>query len=97
MKFIYNFVLFLTGLILPVIALFSKKIKLFTEGRKETFSKITELKNEKVIWFHAASLGEFEQARPIIETLKKKHKKYKVLVTFFSPSGYEIRKNLLFL
>ncbi|AUC85963.1 3-deoxy-D-manno-octulosonic acid transferase [Polaribacter sp. ALD11] len=93
MKFIYNFVLFLAGLILPVIALFSKKIKLFTEGRKETFSKITELKNEKTIWFHAASLGEFEQARPIIEALKKKHKNYKILVTFFSPSGYEIRKN----
>ena len=62
-------------------------------GRKETFSKITELKNEKVIWFHAASLGEFEQARPIIEELKRDYKQYKILVTFFSPSGYEVRKN----
>ncbi len=48
---------------------------------------------DRIIWFHAASLGEFEQARPIIEALKKKHKHYKILITFFSPSGYEVRKN----
>lgn len=53
------------------------------DGRKQTFSKITPLKNEKTIWFHAASLGEFEQARPIIEALKKRYKHYKILVTFF--------------
>lgn len=75
------------------LANFNKKLKLFVDGRKETFSKISVLKNQKTIWFHVASLGEFEQARPIIEELKQTHASYKILVTFFSPSGYEIRKN----
>ena len=57
------------------------------------FNKIASLKNLKTIWFHAASLGEFEQAIPIIEEIKKQYPQYKILVTFFSPSGYEIRKN----
>ncbi len=73
--------------------MFNKKIKLFVDGRKEIFSKISSLKNKDTIWFHAASLGEFEQARPIIEEIKKKYPNYKILITFFSPSGYEIRKN----
>ena len=72
---------------------FSKKLRLFVDGRKETFSKISNLKNVDVIWFHAASLGEFEQAIPIIEALKNNNNTFKILVTFFSPSGYEIRKN----
>ena len=93
MKFLYNLAIFLTSILLPIVAIFSKKLKLFVEGRKQTFSKIETLKNKKVIWFHAASLGEFEQARPIIEQLKNKGKNYKIVVTFFSPSGYEIRKD----
>lgn len=93
MNFLYNILIFLAKFLLNFIALFSKKIKLFVNGRKETFSKITKLKNENTIWFHAASLGEFEQARPIIEAIKENYKNYKILVTFFSPSGYEIRKN----
>ena len=93
MKLVYHFAIFLASILLPLIAVFSKKIKLFVNGRKDTFSKIASLKNEKIIWFHAASLGEFEQARPIIEALKRKNKQYKILVTFFSPSGYEIRKH----
>ncbi len=93
MNFFYNFLVFITSKLLPIIALFNKKIKLFVIGRRETFSKIKNLSNSKTIWFHAASLGEFEQARPIIEDLKKNFKSYKILVTFFSPSGYEIRKN----
>ena len=93
MKLVYHFAIFLAAILLPLIAVFSKKIKLFVSGRKDTFSKIASLKNEKSIWFHVASLGEFEQARPIIEALKKKHRHHKILVTFFSPSGYEVRKN----
>ena len=93
MKLVYHFAIFLAAILLPLIAVFSKKIKLFVSGRKDTFSKITSLKNEKTIWIHAASLGEFEQARPIIEALKKKYRHHKILVTFFSPSGYEVRKN----
>ena len=93
MKFLYNLGIFLASIILPIIGFFNKKIKLFVNGRKESFSKIDVLKGEKVVWFHVASLGEFEQARPIIEALKNTHASHKILVTFFSPSGYEIRKN----
>lgn len=93
MKVLYNFLIFISSLLLPIIALFNKKIKLFVLGRKETFSKIKVLKNTKTIWFHAASLGEFEQARPIIEEIKCCHSEYHILVTFSSPSGYEIRKH----
>ena len=93
MKFFYDLLVFKASLLLPIIGLFNKKIKLFVTGRKESFSKISSLKNQDVIWFHAASLGEFEQARPIIEEIKKQYAQYKILVTFFSPSGYEIRKN----
>lgn len=91
---LYNFVAHITFSILSIYALFSKKIKLFVSGRMETFDKLSIIKKQdKVIWIHAASLGEFEQARPIIEELKKSHKEYRIVVTFFSPSGYEIRKN----
>tara|TARA_B110000091_G_scaffold204554_1_gene239355 strand:- start:72 stop:1304 length:1233 start_codon:yes stop_codon:yes gene_type:complete len=92
MKLLYDFTVFVASLLLPIAAVFNKKIKLFVAGRKETFSKISKLRNKKTLWFHVASLGEFEQARPIIEPLKKKYPDYKILVTFFSPSGYEIRK-----
>lgn len=90
---LYNILVFKAQLILPILAIFNKKLQLFVEGRKQTFSKISELKGKKIIWFHAASLGEFEQARPIIEEIKKEYLQYKILVTFFSPSGYEIRKD----
>lgn len=94
MNFLYNLLLLKVSIVLPLIALFNKKIKLFYNGRKETFSKLSNISaNDKVIWFHAASLGEFEQGRPIIEELKQLYSNYKVVVTFFSPSGYEIRKN----
>ncbi|RKF04168.1 3-deoxy-D-manno-octulosonic-acid transferase [Tenacibaculum lutimaris] len=94
MNFLYNLLLAIVSILLPFVALFNKKIKLFYEGRKDTFSKLNSIsKTDKVIWFHAASLGEFEQGRPIIEELKQHYSDYKIVVTFFSPSGYEIRKN----
>ena len=94
MNFLYNLLLFKASILLPILALFNEKMKLFINGRKETFAKLDPIhKTNKVIWFHAASLGEFEQGRPIIEELKKQYKNYKIVVTFFSPSGYEIRKN----
>lgn len=76
-------------------ARFHPKIKLFVNGRKETFSILKNAlhKNDKVIWVHVASLGEFEQGLPVIEKLKKEYPIFKILVTFFSPSGYEIKKN----
>ncbi|MFC4267758.1 3-deoxy-D-manno-octulosonic acid transferase [Polaribacter marinivivus] len=93
MKFLYNLIVFKVSILLRIVALFNNKIKLFVDGRKEVFKQIEVLRNQNTIWFHAASLGEFEQARPIIEEVKNNYKNYKILVTFFSPSGYEIRKN----
>lgn len=79
---------------MSIIALFDKKIKLFVVGRKASFNKLSSIKNDSnVIWIHAASLGEFEQGRPIIEKLKSENPTHKIVLTFFSPSGYEIRKN----
>ncbi|WP_317046769.1 3-deoxy-D-manno-octulosonic acid transferase [Pedobacter paludis] len=76
-------------------SIFHAKAKLFVNGRKDIFKKIAKKVNplEKHIWFHFASLGEFEQGRPVLEELKKKFPSKKIVVTFFSPSGYEIRKN----
>ena len=95
MLFLYNLVVLLATQIVKLLALFSPKMKLFVDGRKDVFptlkSKIAP--NDKTIWFHAASLGEFEQGLPVMEQIKKQFPKYKIVVTFFSPSGYEVRKN----
>lgn len=94
MNTLYNIAIHITYFFLKIYSVFNDKMKLFIQGRKETFQKLSVLKkDDKIVWFHAASLGEFEQARPIIEEIKKNYADYKVLVTFFSPSGYEIRKN----
>ncbi|RKR14176.1 3-deoxy-D-manno-octulosonic-acid transferase [Maribacter vaceletii] len=95
MHFFYNIIVLLAGLLLRVIALFSPKIALFTQGRKNVFSILKKqlTSNDSVIWIHVASLGEFEQGLPIIEKLKESYPSYKILVTFFSPSGYEVKKN----
>ena len=76
-------------------ALKNSKAKLWVEGRKNTFEYLEQniSESEEIIWIHASSLGEFEQARPLIETIKNEYSKYKVLVTFYSPSGYEVRKD----
>lgn len=93
MNFLYNITAHLAFFILRITALFNPKIKLFIRGRRTVFSKLSELSdNDKVIWFHTASLGEFEQARPIIEKVKTSYKTHKIVLTFFSPSGYEIQK-----
>lgn len=94
MLFIYNLIIHIVYFFIKIIALFNAKLNLFVDGRKETFRALESIKtNDKVFWIHAASLGEFEQARPIIEQLKILCSDYKIIVTFFSPSGYEIRKN----
>lgn len=91
----YNFAIFLYASIVRLVASFNAKAKLMVDGHKEVFDKLkAEISpNTKYMWLHAASLGEFEQGRPIIEHLKRTHPEYKVLLTFFSPSGYEVRKN----
>lgn len=95
MLFLYNLILLFASEVVKILALFSPKIKLFVDGRKEVFS-ILQSKinpNDKSIWFHAASLGEYEQGLPVIEKIKVQYPNHKIVVTFFSPSGYEVRKN----
>jgi 3-deoxy-D-manno-octulosonic-acid transferase len=94
----YNLLIHIYVLIVRVLAFFNhEKAKLWYEGRKDIFTKLEEaFKNkdhEKRIWIHVASLGEFEQGRPLIEALKKETPQYFIVLTFFSPSGYELRKN----
>ena len=95
MLFLYNLVISIAGFFLKIVALFSPKIKLFIDGRKNVFSILEEKikATDKTIWFHSASLGEYEQGLPVIEKIKEKYPSHKIVVTFFSPSGYEVRKN----
>ena len=95
MLFLYNLALFIVGLLLKLVALFNSKIKLFVDGRKNVFAILEEKikPTDRTFWFHAASLGEYEQGLPIIEKIKSENPTHKIIVTFFSPSGYEVRKN----
>lgn len=95
MLFLYNLIIIFASQVVKLLALFSPKMKLFVDGRKVVFSKIREkIKlSDKTIWFHAASLGEYEQGLPVIEKIKVQYPNHKIVVTFFSPSGYEVRKN----
>ncbi|ARV09392.1 3-deoxy-D-manno-octulosonic acid transferase [Winogradskyella sp. PC-19] len=95
MRLLYTIGIYLTGLVLKVISLFSSKIKLGVIGRAKTFdilkNKIST--TDKIIWMHCASLGEFEQGLPLLQGLKKEYKNYKIIVSFFSPSGYQVKKD----
>lgn len=95
MIFIYNTGILFYSILLQVFSIFNQKAGFFVKGRKnwkENLISRTE-KDARYIWFHCASLGEFEQGRPVIEEVKKQFPEYKIVLTFFSPSGYEIRKN----
>ncbi|MBP4140709.1 3-deoxy-D-manno-octulosonic acid transferase [Flavobacterium sp. P4023] len=95
MLFLYNLVVQFAGFLLKITAIFSPKMKLFVEGRKDVFLTLQQKINQsdQTIWFHAASLGEYEQGLPVIEAVKKQFPSHKIILTFFSPSGYEVRKN----
>jgi len=95
MVFLYNLGIRIYQILVAVVSLFNKKAKLFRDGRKGWEKRLRESikENDRVVWFHCASLGEFEQGRPVIEAFKIKYPDIKILLTFFSPSGYEIRKN----
>nr|WP_321405921.1 glycosyltransferase N-terminal domain-containing protein [uncultured Carboxylicivirga sp.] len=94
MTLIYNFGIALYSLLINLVSPFNAKASLLRKGRKEALKTLRLLSIDgPVIWIHAASLGEFEQGRPIIEAVKKEHPLYNVVLTFFSPSGYEVRKN----
>ncbi|WP_288983050.1 glycosyltransferase N-terminal domain-containing protein [uncultured Flavobacterium sp.] len=95
MNQIYNLIVITVAQLLKIIALFSPKMKLFVDGRKTVFETLADniQTSDKTIWFHAASLGEYEQGLPVIEKVKQKYPNHKIIITFFSPSGYEVRKN----
>lgn len=102
LQLLYNFSIHVYSFIISVLAPFNSKAKFWVEGRKNIFESLastsltnpfTERSRGTLAWFHCASLGEFEQGRPVIEAFRAKYPAYKILVTFFSPSGYEIRKN----
>jgi len=93
---LYNLFIWIAQLVYRLAAVFHTKAQLFVSGRSGLFNKLElALKENKnpLVWIHCASLGEFEQGRPIIESLKNQNPSIKILLTFFSPSGYEVRKN----
>lgn len=95
MLFLYNLIVVIASQLLKLTSFFSPKMKLFIDGRKSVFKELADKiqTTDKTIWFHAASLGEYEQGLPVIETIKQQFPNHKIVITFFSPSGYEVRKN----
>lgn len=95
MFFLYNLLTYISIFFIQIIALFNKKLSLFVSGRKQSFKILKERisATDKVFWVHVASLGEYEQGLPIMEQLKVKFPSHKIVLTFFSPSGYEVKKN----
>lgn len=90
----YSLAIYLYMLCANIAALFNPKAKLLMRGHKDTWRILRrEIGEDRYVWFHAASLGEFEQGRPLMERLRREHPGKKILLTFFSPSGYEVRKN----
>jgi len=93
--FLYNIFLWLFGAGIRIAALFNQKAKKWVTGRRHVFTELEKAipANDKIIWMHCASLGEFEQGRPVLEKLRCSYPDHKILLTFFSPSGYEVQKN----
>ena len=90
----YSFIIYLMLLGCRIASLFSPKVRTMMRGHADTWRKLRKLSgSDRYVWFHAASLGEFEQGRPLMERLRRQHPEKKILLTFFSPSGYEVRKN----
>jgi 3-deoxy-D-manno-octulosonic-acid transferase len=95
MRCLYNLGILAYYLLIRLVSLRNEKARKWIKGRKNIFKRLRETikPGEPILWFHASSLGEFEQGRPVIESIKKQNPGYKILLTFFSPSGYELRKN----
>jgi len=95
MLFLYNIGVYIYYVSVFLASIFNRKAKKWIRGRKKIFEQLEKTidPSQKIIWFHAASLGEFEQGRPVIESFHDKYPDYKILLTFFSPSGYEIKKD----
>jgi 3-deoxy-D-manno-octulosonic-acid transferase len=95
MKTIYTLLILIYSMVVNITALFSLKARQWVKGRRGWKEKVSSFdrKESKVLWMHCASLGEFEQGRPVIEKIRKEQSGWKVVLTFFSPSGYEVRKD----
>lgn len=95
MRFVYTILMSVVWGLLHIIALFNKKIHLFVSGRKQSFNLLEQKisPGDKTIWFHVASLGEYEQGLPLMQAIKAQYPFHKLVLTFFSPSGYEVRKH----
>ena len=91
----YNVIIYLYQLGVIITSLFSEKVRKMWRGERDAIRVLRQQidPDAQYVWFHAASLGEFEQGRPLMEELRRQHPEYKILLTFFSPSGYEVRKN----
>ena len=91
----YSLAIYIYMFCVNVVAIFNKKARLLMVGHSKTYRILREQIDPQAqyIWFHAASLGEFEQGRPLIERVRRNYPQYRILLTFFSPSGYEVRKN----
>lgn len=96
MFFIYNFITLIALQIVKILALFSPKMKLFVNGRKSVFSTLQNKinANDKTIWFHAASLGEYEQGLPVIEKIKSEYPTHKIIISFFLPLDMKLEKTI---
>ena len=95
MFFLYNLLILLAGKVLQLLSFFNPKMALFVNGRKDVFDILRRSisSTDQTIWFHAASLGEYEQGLPVMEMVKQNYPNHKIVLSFFSPSGYEVRKN----
>ena len=95
MRLLYSIGINIATIVIGLLALFNTKLRLGVIGRKETFKKLSEsiTANDKTLWFHCASLGEYEQGLPVFEALKEQYPDHKVILSFFSPSGYQVKQN----
>ena len=95
MRWLYNLGIFGYYLLVKIVSIRNEKARKWIAGRKDIFKRLREtiIPGEPILWFHASSLGEFEQGMPVIEAIRNLSPEYKILLTFFSPSGYELRKN----
>lgn len=95
MRLLYSFSVKLYTTLIQLASIRNQKAKAWVDGRKDIFAKVSVAAKDPAswIWFHAASLGEFEQGRPLIEAIRAQYPTYKILLTFFSPSGYALQKD----
>ncbi len=95
MKLLYNICIAIYVALIRLVALFNKKARLWCDGRKGMVERVRQVIGDEsnIVWIHVASLGDFEQGRPLVDYVKEHYPEYKILLTFFSPAGYEVRKN----